>query len=456
MSKKLMYIVLCFTLLLIPCNLVCAASSNESTNLSYGNVGDEDFLDFHNTWLQLYETAGSRNDKGQIYKGYVDFVKKDNYDQYTDYFYSFWLDNPEGYLYIVCYPSGGTRSNTQYRLYGSGTVSYYRTYSYDNGTTDGSSTGNTLTHVLGDYNDPSAKVLSLYDWKGENTSIFLCLSSIPVFFEDDEDAINAYIESGDYSGAVNSDSVDDANDKYTDEYDESIPIPHDFKVIKGVDQSITGVSTSFLTSYNHDIVLSWTQEDAIPNLQFEIEGNFYYKRLSDSDYTEIQEMNDGFKTVVPKTLYGNSSNSMTCQIGKDTLNGHISRGYQTKVQFRIRNVVGNKTSNWVLVTLDLVNKTASATEQDYYDNSDTGGNEYNDDNVNYDSDTGNSVTGDFSINGILAYIKSGFGLLGDNGIIALMSRTYLYLPASVWTIIKFFISMLVAICVIKLVKEVLL
>lgn len=457
MKKNVLIMLLTFVLVVSSCNVVYATSIPVVTDsdTEYGATSDEEFKDFYNNLL--YESRFSSNETGQVYEGYANFYRKDISDQYSSRSYSLSLDSSDGYMYIVYYP-GESNTYSYYRVFGSGTLTSVQTYNYDNGETLGTTTYEPYVHTLGDFGVPSTKFYSLYDWKAETTAAFLLNTNIPVFRSDNEDAIKAYIESGDYSGAVNKDDVTGGDNAYTDEYDESIPLPHDLKIIKGVDQSVTGVSTSFITQYNHDIVLSWKQEDCPEGMQFEVEGNFFYKRLSDSDYTEMQEMNDGFKKIVNKTDYGDADKSMTLTIGKSTLNGFISRGIQTKVQFRVRNVMGNKTSNWVLITLDIANKTATATEQSYDDNADTGGEEYNDDNVNYDPDSPNSAINvdNFSIDGIMSYIKSGFGLLGNNGIIALMSQTYLYLPASIWTIIKFFISMLIVICVIKLIKEVLL
>lgn len=441
--KKIITFFAIFILIFCPSFSSNASGGGGGTSFGESSIGPFESID----WTLVEDDTGHLTGRFYFIASYIEpngeFSKVDSYDLGVE------LDGKPygGYLYLVKDESS-TDSESVYGLYGNGELYYTLTSTRKNLMTE-----ETWVH---ERNSSGYKlgIASEGTFFGNFTTIStsglppVIDTNIPIFSGNNLDAIKAYEETGDASGADN-------YDKYKgDKYDSSIPTPHDFKVIQGVDQTIAGVEESFLADYNKDIVLTWRQDDVIDNLEYEIEGDFYYKRISDSNFAEIQEMNTGYKEVVPRTSYG-SSTSSTVQIPKSTLNGLKERGYQTKVYFRVRNVIANKTSNWVLVKIDLVNKTATATEQSYYDNSDTGGDEYNDDNVDYDSDNSNSNAnnGSISLDGLMTYIKSGFGLLGSGGLIALMSSTFSYIPASVWTLIKMAISISIAIMILALVKR---
>lgn len=293
-----------------------------------------------------------------------------------------------------------------------------------------------------------------------NDNPFMCsprynvYGSIPVFDSsksDFEESVKNYLENGDSSGATNAKEL---NEKYTDKYDDSIPLPQNLKVVSGVDQTITGTSLEKLGAFNKDIVLTWEQPEIPDGMQFEIEAEFSAKRLADDNYSDYKEYTGEYHTVVQKTAYGETS-TVTVSVDHKTMNAMKEKGFLTKVNFRVRNCINNKTSDWVLVTVDIANKTATATQQGYEDNSNTGGDTYNDTNVDA-SDNNKNVVDSSNINfGSLSnFIKDGFGLIGNGGIITLMSRTFTFLPGTFWTIIYFFVSMLVFVCVIKLIKDV--
>ena len=279
-------------------------------------------------------------------------------------------------------------------------------------------------------------------------------TSLPVFDKSKSDfknSVKKYLENGDTSGATNAKEL---NEKYTDKYDNSIPLPQNLKVVSGVDQTITGTRIEKLGAFNKDIVLTWEQPEIPDGMQFEIEAEFSAKRLADDNYSDYKEYTGEYHTVVQKTAYGETS-TVTVSVDHKTMNAMKEKGFLTKVNFRVRNCINNKTSDWVLVTVDIANKTATATQQGYEDNSNTGGDTYNDTNVDA-SDNNKNVVDSSNINfGSLSnFIKDGFGLIGNGGIITLMSRTFIFLPGTFWTIIYFFVSMLVFVCVIKLIKDV--
>ena len=270
-------------------------------------------------------------------------------------------------------------------------------------------------------------------------------TNLPVFKYTNTDAIESYEKTGDVSGSENI--------KYSDEEDPNIPIPHNLKVVSGADQSVSGSDLEKITNFNKDIVLTWEQEDLIDGLQFEIEGEFSANRISDGNYTEYKEHTGVYTNVVPKTNYGDTK-TITVQIAKQTLNAKKEKGFLTKLNLRVRNCVNGKTSGWVLVTIDIRNRTATATQQSYEDNSSTGGDEYNDSDVDgSDNSTKGIDTSNISFSSLTGFIKNGFGLIGSGGILTLMSRTFTFLPGTFWTIIYFFVSMMVVVCCIKLIKD---
>lgn len=378
-------------------------------------------------------TAGSKDDKG-VYTSGVVYVNTD-------------LDNGFDYRYEV------KGEDLYIWLSADGTTGYIKANGAHTIQEDHSSDG--IQFEKG----------SLYSFDGDGTfyrfyyfdksliSHFKVSSSLPIFREGQysKEDLDNYLKNGDTSGATNAKEL---NEKYTDKYDDSIPLPQNLKVVSGVDQTITGTNLEKLGAFNKDIVLTWEQPEIPDGMQFEIEAEFSAKRLADDNYSDYKEYTGEYHTVVQKTAYG-ETNTVTVSVDHKTMNAMKEKGFLTKVNFRVRNCINNKTSDWVLVTVDIANKTATATQQGYEDNSNTGGDTYNDTNVDA-SDNNKNVVDSSNINfGSLSnFIKDGFGLIGNGGIITLMSRTFIFLPGTFWTIIYFFVSMLVFVCVIKLIKDV--
>lgn len=378
-------------------------------------------------------TAGSKDDKG-VYTSGVVYVSTDLDDSY-DYSYEV---KGEG-LYIWLSADGTTG---YIKANGAHTIQ-------ENHSSDGIKFEKGSLYTF----DGDGTFYRFYYFDKSLTSHFKVSSSLPIFREGQysKEDLDNYLKNGDTSGATNAKEL---NEKYTDKYDDSIPLPQNLKVVSGVDQTITGTSLEKLGAFNKDIVLTWEQPEIPDGMQFEIEAEFSAKRLADDNYSDLKEYTGAYHTVVQKTAYGETK-TVTVSVDHKTLNGLKEKGYLSKVKFRVRNCVDNKTSDWVLVTVDIANKTATATQQGYEDNSNTGGDTYNDTNVDA-SDNNKNVVDSSNINfGSLSnFIKDGFGLIGNGGIVTLMSRTFIFLPGTFWTIIYFFVSMLVFVCVIKLIKDV--
>lgn len=259
-------------------------------------------------------------------------------------------------------------------------------------------------------------------------------STIPVFNINDTDALNDYINNGDISGASNSDYINPPDG--IDEFDGSIPLPHNLKVLQGADQSVVGDASTTVGTFCRDVVLSWEQNDVVDDMSYEIQFQSYAKRMPDDGQFTLQEHNGPYSTIITDTY--NGSKTVTVSIDVSTLNSYKEKGFLTKQKFRVRNIVNGKTSNWVVVTIDIEKGKATANEEGYSDPDVDGGAEYDDNDL-----TGG--TSNVSVDGIMQYVRDGFGLIGNGGLISLMSSTFLYLPNSTWTIFNFFVSSLVTI-----------
>lgn len=320
---------------------------------------------------------------------------------------------------------------------------------------------------LGDYSTES----QVYDVKSSTSSLFglyvknICLftsfpvdkyqlvnfsTNIPVFDINDEAAIMSYFDDGSFDGAENEDTVHvNPNQPTPDIYDGSVPLPHNLRVLQGADQSVVGDASTTVGTFSKDVVLAWEQSDVVDGLTYEIQFQSYAKRMPDDGQLTLQEHWSPYNSIVKDTY--NGSKSITVSIDTSTLNNYKEKGFLTKQKFRVRNSVNGNTSNWVVVTIDIEKGTATATEEGYADDT-QGGDEYNDTSVG--GDTGVNIDGNISVDGIMSYVRDGFGLLGNGGIISLMSSTFLYLPGSTWTIFNFFVSSLVVIAMIGAVVKI--
>ena len=61
---------------------------------------------------------------------------------------------------------------------------------------------------------------------------------------------------------------------------------------------------------------------------------------------------------------------------------------------------------------------------------------------------------DLSQQGIMESLKNGFGLIGDNGLIAFFSSTFSYIPAWIWTLIGSGVALSIAVIIFKIIRGV--
>lgn len=128
----------------------------------------------------------------------------------------------------------------------------------------------------------------------------------------------------------------------------------------------------------------------------------------------------------------------------------------SKIYFYARNVCGSKCSNWVKVTFDLITETSVYEEVESVSGSNVPSDTKKDSSEYYPSDyiynDDEPYQGDNN-SGILGYIKSGLGLVGNNSIIALIGNTFSFLPRELTTLLLFGGALLVAVGIIKVVTR---
>lgn len=296
-------------------------------------------------------------------------------------------------------------------------------------------------------------------------------TNIPVFNRNDTSAINAYINEGDVSGADNAEDILSGGDP---EYDENIELPQNAKVSGKYTFSLTKNVTDYIplfvaiknASGSKLLSLSWSIPDD-RELMYDLDIRGDYTADSGLLSSPWYSITTGGSYLGDAVIYDIVNDNLNLNLLNDYLTDFVKNNSSIKdcpsISFRIRNCKDGKCSKWVVVSITEDGKGSAHVEDkdgnveytDEYDGSN--GYDTNGDNGSSkeDSDNGKVNYDDISIAGIMGYIRGGFGLLGNNGIIALMSKTYLYLPASIWTIITFYISMLVVIALIRAIKEVL-
>ena len=314
------------------------------------------------------------------------------------------------------------------------------------------------------------------DVKDIEETIATYCTNLPVFDETNQEAIETYISNGDYSGAINSDDIDTP----PVEYDELVEKPKNLRTYGNVENVLGPYDTTGRITVRWDV-----PQNQIDSYSYDVQVRSCYiyagkpvwtgwnTKVSDFPYNghDVYDLTTGEKVnrsttlpedfiVTQKILYENVPSV------PDNLITGVTRYSIKDFEVRVRNRSGGRCSNWVSTKVSADNKHITTVTDDngnVVDDEDYNGQDVNNSNQDtyYDTDyqdggtNGIVNTDNVSVTSILGFIKSGFGLLGDNGIIALMSRTYLYLPASIWTIIKFFVAMLVVIAIIGAIKEVL-
>lgn len=201
-----------------------------------------------------------------------------------------------------------------------------------------------------------------------------------------------------------------------------------------------------------------------------------YSNLTSKQYADTQQIYTSSKSEIGK--YDNFDTTFNVSFSsKDLLNGldtsrsalgfkEFYNGYNillpykesvlSKIYFYARNVSGVKCSNWVKVTYDLITETSSYEEVESVAGSDVPSDTKKDSSEYYPDDyiyNDNEPAQDSNSSGIIGYIKSGLGLVGNNSIIALIGNTFSFLPKELTTLLLFGGALLVAAGIIKVVTR---
>lgn len=303
-------------------------------------------------------------------------------------------------------------------------------------------------------------------------------TNIP-FFDSKESAEN-YFNTGDTSGLLNGDKVSS--------YDPSIEVPQDLAVNFTAANFLDTSSSNKYGRFDYaesDVIFTWNQSEDVDISNYKTE---IYTQLT------VQWVNTPYNPFSPNwheqlaskqlvnTVDTLRSNSYTMskstfkdivqKSGDEVIDGGIMGGSVSYIKepmyFYLRNVVGNSYSDWVRVKITRDTVTTEGIPA-FGNGSGTVTSGY--DQIKGDSSVGGgngqAITGDTSggsygknysvefdsasMNGIIGFIKNGFGLLGDDGLIALFKETFSFLPAPVWTCI---IAMIAASCIVVIWKVV--
>lgn len=303
-------------------------------------------------------------------------------------------------------------------------------------------------------------------------------TNIPLF--DSKESAENYFNTGDTSGLLNGDKVSS--------YDPSIEVPKDLAVNFTAANFLDTSSSNKYGRFDYadsDVIFTWNQSEDVDISNYKTE---IYTQLT------VQWANTPFNPFSPNwheqlaskqlvnTVDTLRSNSYTMskstfkdivqKSGDEVIDGGIMGGSVSYIKepmyFYLRNVVGNSYSDWVRVKITRDTVTTEGIPA-FGNGSGTVTSGY--DQVKGDSSVGGgngqAITGDTSggsygknysvefdsasMSGIIGFIKNGFGLLGDDGLIALFKETFSFLPAPVWTCI---IAMIAASCIVVIWKVV--
>ncbi len=282
---------------------------------------------------------------------------------------------------------------------------------------------------------------------------FSLITDIPIFDKESstfENDLNAYLQTGDVSHAENADFVATsiANSQNGNvEADGSIPTP----LVNALYTFDSNSEDVFKPRKGMSVLVDTSQEAAsIDNLAYDIQVGAQCKNKADGDFTLSYKYFYNGKKIEPGSsgLIFDSAylfNDVSTWIHSVSDLKIVQRLY-VRVRFR----QGNKASNWVQIVFANGSSASTAYEQ-------TPDNDY----VSDGDYTGGMLDGDtssgFNAGGLLSnnvgymydFVRGGFGLL-DGGLISLLANTFRYIPASIWDLIKTYISSVIIITMIVL------
>lgn len=285
-------------------------------------------------------------------------------------------------------------------------------------------------------------------------------TNLPYF--DSKDSAENYFNTGDMSGLLNGDKFQT--------YDSNIEVPQDLKV----EFSAANLFDNEKGAMNLcDFNISWSQSEDVDlsNYQTEIYMQPTVKFIKAPYIGQHWQSQLGKKVLVSSatTSVSNSVNissgnlenyfiDATAEVTSEgVVDGSVAY-YNSPLYVYVRNVVGNKYSDWVKVTITPDSVTtegakifgngsgvvSSGYEQIKGDSSKGGGvGEAIGGSSASDSSYGKGYYIDISdadLSSISGHLKSGFGILGDNGLLSLLRDFFSFIPDDYFTVLVTFIS----------------
>lgn len=285
-------------------------------------------------------------------------------------------------------------------------------------------------------------------------------TNLPIFHDGDDESIQNYIDTGNTDGAVNNKDISTGNETY----DSTIEPPRGLRT----SGSFPGISYNLLNNTVYysgsGIAYTWNYPNNVSDYKYDIQIRYKVRKELSGGY-EYTDWYDYVKSFSYSTQYDLNTGEAVAMEGltntetitkadfqllcskllvdsgiKVTFNGrYIIDG----IEFRVRHRKGDSFSSWVDI------KSSSTGNYSYLTDPDgewIGDEEYTGSNSDNEFDI--TSNGSFDTTGFISYIKNGFGLLGNNGLISLMSGLFSYIPASVWDLIKAGISAMIIVLLI--------
>lgn len=284
-------------------------------------------------------------------------------------------------------------------------------------------------------------------------------TNIPLF--DSLNSAKAYFETGDTSGMLNS-------DKYAT-YDASIEVPQNLKV----DFSAAGLFDDKGRMNLCDFNISWNQSDNIDLSNYKTEiymqpsvhflkapyiGQHWQSQLGKKvSVASVSTSVDNSYLITEKKLGDYFIDATSEVTSEGVVDGSVAY-FSEPLYIYVRNVVGNKYSDWIKVTVTPDNVTTEGTKI-FNNGSGTVTSGY--DQIKGDSSKGGGIgeavggssasdsqygknysikVDDADLSSIAGHLKNGFGVLGDNGLIALLNTFFSFIPEDYFTVLVVFVS----------------
>ncbi len=313
-------------------------------------------------------------------------------------------------------------------------------------------------------------------------SHFRVSASIPIFINDEnlKDNVSKYLENGDCSGAENVYDVSQPSQ------DDSVELPKNLRTYGNVfEEAIEGTSISSMTPRYNAMTVRWDPPEDIQSYSYDVKIQVTYSKCTGVVTGRVPDLTKTETTsaemVVTDYPYANRG-TYDLTTGKEiargdnqpedyVINGDTLKKLNYSVDFNnmfprslkvwVRNRKGDKCSNWVAVSANASMPSGSDSKARVEDNN---GNKVDNDTYNdtpvdnskqntyYETDKNgpnSTETPEFSLSKFLEYLKSGFGLMGSNGLFAFFSRSFNYIPSQIWSLITAGVACMIVVGIIN-------